>query len=78
LKNAPGAPKDTPEYVQRMMIQRDLRLLREAGIAVEEGARVEINPRFALDAEELKRRWREPGPIRGERYLSVDPPAGSD
>lgn len=75
LKNAPGAPKDTPEFVQRMLIQRDLRMLRAAGVEVAEGARVEINPLFALDEVELARRASQLEPIRTDCYLTDTSPA---
>jgi UDP-N-acetylglucosamine/UDP-N-acetylgalactosamine diphosphorylase len=51
LKNAPGAPKDTPEYVQRFLLAQHRRWLEAAGAAVAENVSVEISPLFALDAE---------------------------
>ena len=52
LKNAPGAPKDTPEYVHRFMLAQHRRWLEAAGAEVT-GAEVEISPLVALDAEDL-------------------------
>ncbi|HEX6960602.1 MAG TPA: UTP--glucose-1-phosphate uridylyltransferase [Lacipirellula sp.] len=53
LKNAPGAPKDTPEYVHRFMLAQHRRWLQAAGAEVADGADVEISPLAALDAEDL-------------------------
>ena len=51
LKNAPGAERDTPEYVQRFMIAQHRRWLEAAGTHVADGVPVEISPLWALDAE---------------------------
>jgi UDP-N-acetylglucosamine/UDP-N-acetylgalactosamine diphosphorylase len=56
LKNAPGAPKDTPEYVHRFMLNQHRRWLQAAGAKVAAGVDVEISPLLALDAEDLKAR----------------------
>ena len=50
LKNAPGAPKDTAEYVQRMMFDQHRRWIEAAGAKVSANANVEISPLFAVDA----------------------------
>jgi len=60
LKNAPGAEKDTPEYVQRMMLSQHGRWLDAAGATVDAGVDVEISPLFALDAQGVAERI-EPG-----------------
>ncbi len=51
LKNAPGAERDTPEYVQRHIVGQHRRWLEAAGTRVGEGVNVEISPLWALDAE---------------------------
>jgi UDP-N-acetylglucosamine/UDP-N-acetylgalactosamine diphosphorylase len=56
LKNAPGAPKDTPEYVQRFMVAQHRGWLTAAGAEVAGGVPVEIDPAWAVDAEEVARR----------------------
>jgi UDP-N-acetylglucosamine/UDP-N-acetylgalactosamine diphosphorylase len=56
LKNAPGAPKDTPEYVHRFMLAQHRRWLEAAGAEVAEGAAIEISPLAALDADDLSER----------------------
>lgn len=65
LKNASGAPKDTPEYVQRFMLDQHRRWLEESGAQLGPNAKVEIDPLYAIDAEELSRRVSE-----GERFDS--------
>jgi UDP-N-acetylglucosamine/UDP-N-acetylgalactosamine diphosphorylase len=56
LKNAPGAAKDTPEYVHRFMLEQHRRWLQAAGASIADGANVEISPLLALDADDLKQR----------------------
>ena len=53
LKNASGAPKDTPEYVQQMMLDQHRRWLVSAGAQVPEEINIELSPTYALDAEQL-------------------------
>jgi len=50
LKNAPGAEKDTAEYVQRRMLAQHRCWLEAAGANIAEHIDVEISPLFALDA----------------------------
>jgi len=56
LKNAPGAEKDTEEYVQRMMLAQHRRWLEAAGAQVAEDVDVEISPLYALDASAVAQR----------------------
>ncbi len=63
LKNAPGAEKDTAEYVQRMLLAQHGRWLKAAGARVDEGVDVEISPLFALDAQGVAERIQP-----GERF----------
>ena len=58
LKNAPGAPKDTPEYVERFMLNQHRRWLEAAGASVQPGVDVEISPLVALDADDLAEQLR--------------------
>jgi UDP-N-acetylglucosamine/UDP-N-acetylgalactosamine diphosphorylase len=51
LKNAPGAAKDTPEYVQRFMLDQHRRWLEAAGATLADGVQIEISPLWALDAQ---------------------------
>ncbi len=53
LKNASGARSNTPETVRAQMTALHRGWLRRAGVEVADDVAVEINPLFALDAEEL-------------------------
>jgi len=70
LKNAPGADRDTAEYVQRFMIDQHRRWLTAAGVEVGEGVPVEISPLWALDAECVAARRDRPTSINQPTYLS--------
>lgn len=69
LKNAPGAEKDTPEYVKWYLTKQHRRWLEEAGTAVATGVDVEISPLWALDAEGVKVRADRPAAINRATYL---------
>lgn len=70
LKNAPGAPKDTPEYVQRFLSNQHRGWLEAAGAKVATDAAVEISPLWALDAEGTVERVAEkPLAIENATYL---------
>lgn len=56
LKNAPGAQRDSPEWVQRQMLALHRRWLRSAGAVVADEVPVEISPLFALDEAEVCRK----------------------
>lgn len=68
LKNAPGAPKDTEEYVQRFMVDQHRRWLTAAGVEAPADTPIEISPLWALDAEAVARRAPEVA-IDGPTYL---------
>ena len=69
LKNASGAPEDTPEAVREQMIALHADWLRKAGVEVRDGTPVEISPLMALDAEELAERVAAGTKIAGPTYL---------
>ena len=69
LKNAPGAERDTAEYVQRFMIHQHHRWLQEAGIQVARDVAVEISPLWALDEREVARRATPGTAINQTTYL---------
>ncbi|MEM9658997.1 MAG: UTP--glucose-1-phosphate uridylyltransferase, partial [Planctomycetota bacterium] len=69
LKNAPGAPKDTAEYVQRLMLDQHRRWLLAAGSSVAEDAKIEISPLFALDAEGVAERISAKDRFTTSQYL---------
>ena len=74
VKNAPGAPADTADLAQQAMLDLDRRRLLEAGIATADGVRVEINPRFALDEDQLRQKAGERSPITADTYFAPDGP----
>ncbi|MEQ8209608.1 MAG: UTP--glucose-1-phosphate uridylyltransferase [Lacipirellulaceae bacterium] len=51
LKNASGAPKDTPEYVRSFMLDQHRRWLESAGAKVADGVNIEISPLAGYDAQ---------------------------
>lgn len=69
LKNAPGAERDTAEYVRRFMVGQHRRWLEQAGTIVSPDARVEISPLWALDAEGVEARHDRPARIEQAVYL---------
>jgi UDP-N-acetylglucosamine/UDP-N-acetylgalactosamine diphosphorylase len=73
VKNAPGAEKDTAEYVQRFMTNQHRRWLRAAGTEVVDDVAVEISPLWALDAAAVAARPDRPITIDRPTYLSDNP-----
>jgi UDP-N-acetylglucosamine/UDP-N-acetylgalactosamine diphosphorylase len=69
LKNAPGADRDTPEYVREYMIDQQRGWLEEAGTKVAAGVPVEISPLWAFDAAGVAARTDRPGTIVKPTYL---------
>jgi UDP-N-acetylglucosamine/UDP-N-acetylgalactosamine diphosphorylase len=70
LKNASGAPKDTPEYVHQFLLNQHRRWLEAAGAEVGAGVHVEISPLFALDAEEVAKRVKPGTKFHKSQYLA--------
>lgn len=73
LKNAPGASRDTAEYVQRLMSDQHRRWLRQAGTRVSDDMLVEISPLWALDAEGVVAQRDRPKEIIKPTYLHAEP-----
>lgn len=71
LKNASGAPKDTPEYVRDAIVAKHVGMLEGAGVAVKPGVRVEINPLFAMDTDELQTKVSDSLFIEADRYFEA-------
>jgi UDP-N-acetylglucosamine/UDP-N-acetylgalactosamine diphosphorylase len=69
LKNAPGAQRDTAEYVKRYRMDQHRRWLRAAGTRVGDDVPVEIGPLWALDAEGVAVRADRPTVIDRPTYL---------
>jgi len=69
LKNAPGAERDTPEYVRELMIDQHRRWLTSAGVKAANGVPVEISPLWALDAAGVAARVDRPKAVDQPAYL---------
>ncbi|MCG8448749.1 MAG: UTP--glucose-1-phosphate uridylyltransferase [Pirellulales bacterium] len=70
LKNAPGAPKDTAEYVQQMLLAQHRHWLEAAGARLADGAKVEISPLYALDAAGVAERVQPGQEFSDSQYLN--------
>jgi UDP-N-acetylglucosamine/UDP-N-acetylgalactosamine diphosphorylase len=70
VKNAPGASRDTPEYVRWFMMTQHRKWLEAAGTRVSEGVAVEISPLWALDADSVAARADRPKTIDKPTYLT--------
>ncbi len=69
LKNAPGASRDTAEYVQRLMMDQHRAWLQKAGSRVSDDVPIEISPLWALDVEGVAARKDRPKAIDKATYL---------
>jgi UDP-N-acetylglucosamine/UDP-N-acetylgalactosamine diphosphorylase len=69
LKNAPGASRDTPEYVQRFLMDQHRQWLAAAGTKVSGAVAVEISPLWALDAHGVAARRDRPATIETPTYF---------
>lgn len=63
VKNADGAPSDTPSAARAALTAIYAKWLVAAGVSVEPGVPLEISPLYALDAEELKSKAEGLAPI---------------
>ncbi len=69
VKNANGAPADTPELAKRAIVDLHRSWLEAAGAQVESGVQVEINPRFSLSPEDLVGKIPPKLRITADRYF---------
>ncbi len=69
VKNAPPAPSETPDHVKRAIVDLHTGWLKSAGIEIESGTPVEINPLFAIDAEQLAEKLPAGTKISSPTYL---------
>ncbi len=69
LKNASGAPKDTPESTRAAISAKHRKMLEEAGATVKSDVQVEISPLFALDATELKEKITDSLFVSNDHYF---------
>ena len=72
VKNADGAENDTPKLAKEAIVSRSRKWLDLAGATVDEGVKVEINPRFALTPGQLAERIPADLHVDADRYFDVD------
>ena len=70
VKNAPPAPSETPDHVRAAISDLHKSWLTEANVVVNQQAIVEINPKFAVDEDEVKSKADTIGPIEEDTYLA--------
>lgn len=69
VKNASGSESETRETAQAAMVHWDRQKLRSGGVVVDEGVEVEVNPLWALDAAEVKRKVSKGLRVSRPRYF---------
>lgn len=69
VKNVPGSERDSPEKVQAQMIALHRRWLEQAGANVALGIPVEISPLFAIDADEVRKKFGQIRSVTTACYL---------
>lgn len=70
VKNADGAPTDTPADTRRALSRLHASWLKDAGVTVEDGVYVEIHPLWAWDAGEVRDKIQAPGTITADTYFA--------
>jgi UDP-N-acetylglucosamine/UDP-N-acetylgalactosamine diphosphorylase len=70
VKNDDSAPTDSPTTARRAMISQSAKLLHEADVSVAPNVAVEVNPLWALDAEEARQKLQPGTSITTPTYLS--------
>jgi UDP-N-acetylglucosamine/UDP-N-acetylgalactosamine diphosphorylase len=70
VKNADGAATDTPSSAKEAISRLHSEWLEQAGVAVAPGARVEIHPQWAWDAEEIRSKIQGPARIETDTYFA--------
>ncbi len=72
VKNSAPAQAETPQHVRQAIIDLHTRWLNQAGVTVAPNIPVEINPRFAVDAEQLATRMIGATTIEQPTYFDID------
>ena len=70
VKNADGAPTDTPSATKQAISNLHARWLADAGVIVKPGVQVEINPMWALDPEEVLQKIKAPANVVADTYFA--------
>lgn len=68
VKNADGAPRDTPATAKATMVNQHRAWLQQAGATVRPDVLVEINPLLALDANEVKQKLANVTSVNSDTY----------
>jgi len=71
VKNANGAATDTPEQSMQAIVDLHRSWLEAAAVKVADKIRVEINPQFAMDAGEMKARFKAGDEVNEDRYFEA-------
>ena len=70
VKNAEGAATDTPSLCRLAISNRFKRWLAAAGVESEASCLIEINPLWALDADDVKTKIQSPSKIHANTYFA--------
>jgi len=70
VKNAEGAPTDTPSATRAALVAQHNRWLESAGVTISPSVKVEINPNWALDADEVRMKIQKPSSILVDTYFA--------
>lgn len=71
VKNAIGAETDTPNTAKKAIVDLHRHWLEEAGVCVDQGIQVEINPRFALKVSDLQKKIATNQRIDADHYFDA-------
>lgn len=71
VKNAPPADSETPEHVRQAISDLHKSWLKQCGADVAEGIKIEINPRFAVDAKHLSSKVKTGDAFDKDTFLST-------
>lgn len=69
VKNADGAPSDTPATAQAAMVALDRSWLEAAGAIVDPNVKVEIHPQWAWEADDVRQRIQPGTKIDKDQYF---------
>jgi len=70
VKNDDRSPTDSPATSRKAMMAQATKLLREAGAEVADGVAVEVNPLWALDAGEARRKLKPETRVTSPTYFA--------
>ena len=70
VKNAEGALTDTPTTSRTAVVAQHKRWLEQSGVSVSRSVKVEINPNWALDAEEVRMKIQKSSSILVDTYFA--------